>query len=120
MWLNYGLVFVGGGVGSLLRYAFGLWFGASTLPKATFAANILACFIIGVLSGLYLRGQLNDTLRLLLVTGFCGGFSTFSTFSNETLQLLQQNHVSLAAANVVFSVFGCLLATFLGLIFFVR
>jgi CrcB protein len=105
-------VFVGGGIGSLLRYAFsiGFTFKSSEFPWSTFFANIFACVVIGFVSHLYVRGDLNTSTRLLLATGFCGGLSTFSTFSLETLQLLQKGNLLLASVYVFISVTMCLLA----------
>lgn len=115
--MNWLLVFIGGGLGSLVRYALslGLKNWAFTFPFATLISNVLASFIIGVLTAMSLKGILSDEQRLLFATGFCGGFSTFSTFSNETLQLYQNGQLLLAALNIVISVILCLIGTFLGL-----
>lgn len=80
-------VFIGGGSGSLCRYGLSFLFTTTAYPLATLAANILACLLLGYLVGIDIQ---NNTIKLLLATGFCGGFSTFSTFSNETLALGQQ------------------------------
>ncbi|WP_028903272.1 fluoride efflux transporter CrcB [Prevotella sp. P6B4] len=56
-------------------------------PWGTMAVNVIGCFLIGLLSGLSLGGQISSTTKLVLVTGFCGGFTTFSTFMNENLLL---------------------------------
>ena len=90
------LVFIGGGLGSLTRYAVSqcLSFEALALlppPRATLFSNVVSCLILGVLLGLNEQSILSSRYRLLLVTGFCGGFSTFSTFSAEILDLLQSN-----------------------------
>lgn len=82
-------VFLGGGLGSALRYALSLYFASSTpvFPKATFTANLLGAFLIGLLVGYSLKHTIHHSFYLLLVTGFCGGFTTFSTLSLETYQL---------------------------------
>jgi fluoride exporter len=115
--MNWLLVFIGGGLGSLVRYAISLIFNKldSNFPLATLISNVVACFIIGILVGLTMKGQLPDRQRLLFVTGFCGGFSTFSTFSNETIQLWMNGNTTHALLNILFSLILCILATFVGL-----
>ncbi len=110
------LVFLGGGVGSLLRY--GLARSLETLPSdfplPTFLANIAACILLGVVTGLAARSAVSEPQRLFLITGVCGGFSTFSTFSGESLTLLQSGRVALAALYIVCSVAACLLGVAAG------
>lgn len=117
--MNLLYVFVGGGVGSLLRYSFALYPLPFTnnFPWSTFFANIFACVVIGFVSYLYVRGDLNTSTRLLLATGFCGGLSTFSTFSLETLQLMQKGNLLLAGVYVFVSVTMCLLAVAIPVLF---
>ncbi len=115
--MNALLVFLGGGLGSVVRFGISLLirnFGW-TFPLATLISNVTASFIIGVLTALTLKGILSDEQKMLWATGFCGGFSTFSTFSNETVHLFQSGNALTAALNMALSVFLCLLATFLGL-----
>jgi CrcB protein len=111
------LVFLGGGIGSLCRYALGLLLQPHTarFPWATLAANGLACLVLGVLTGLSMHGKLNDQHRLLFATGFCGGFSTFSTFTNETWGLWQNGQPEEALLNVVLSLTVCFLCLLLGI-----
>ena len=114
------LVFAGGGLGSLLRYQLGRIMNQAYLPAfpfATLVINIIASFILGCLLG-YLAGQENQNhpLKLLLAVGFCGGFSTFSTFSYETLTLIRQGQISIAFGNILLSVVLCLGATYIGLL----
>jgi len=82
------LVFLGGGTGSVLRYlvSHGRFSLVQGFPLATLCVNILGSFLIGFLSAWVARTILTNDLRLLLVVGLCGGFTTFSTFSNEGLQ----------------------------------
>jgi len=87
------LVFIGGGIGSCLRYLFSVWLNpvVKQFPLGTFAANFLSCVIFGGISyWLLQRISFSEQLRLLILVGLCGGFSTFSTFSNELHALLQQ------------------------------
>lgn len=106
-------VFIGGGLGSLSRYAIGQWvlmLSDSKFPWGTLAANMLACLVMGLVW--YFGGkelQRQSAWVALLVIGFCGGFSTFSTFSFETLRLLREGMFFWAAGNVVLSVAACLL-----------
>ncbi|MDZ7877499.1 MAG: fluoride efflux transporter CrcB [Saprospiraceae bacterium] len=115
--MNFLLVFLGGGLGSLVRYGISLLISRFEInfPLATFFSNVAACFLIGVLTAATAKGNLSDVHRLLLATGFCGGFSTFSTFSNETLQLAQNGQIFGAFSNVLLSFVFCLAATFVGL-----
>lgn len=98
------LVFVGGGVGSICRHLIGLAmppFATNSFPLGTFTANILGCFIIGLLVG---KINLSNNLNLLLVTGFCGGFTTFSTFSKESLFLIENHQTGLVFSYVIASI----------------
>ena len=86
------VIFLGGGTGSVLRYLISKWLNpiSGSFFLGTFAVNILGCLIIGLISGWVLRTQyIDQTLSLLLITGFCGGFTTFSTFSLENLNLIR-------------------------------
>jgi len=108
------LVFIGGGCGSVLRFGIGFAMQPIQLrfPWATLLANVTACFVIGVLTGLTLNGSISDQRRLLLATGFCGGLSTFSTFTAETWRLFYEGQSWEAFGNIVLSLtlcFGCLL-----------
>lgn len=86
------LVGIGGFIGSYFRYLLSLYIEQkllSTFPYGTFAVNILGCFLIGLLFGLSKQFDIAPEYRLLLGVGFCGGFTTFSTFSYEGIMLLQ-------------------------------
>lgn len=88
---------------------------ASTFPFGTLWVNIFGCFLIGLLYGLSDRGNLsNNELRLFLTVGFCGGFTTFSTFSNENLALLRDGSFLHFTVYAGLSVFLGLAATFGG------
>jgi len=87
--MNFLWVFLGGGIGSILRYAVGLCIGAATFPWATLAVNVGGSFAIGLFGGLSERLGWPEAVRLALTVGLCGGFTTFSTFSKESLALAQ-------------------------------
>ena len=87
--MNVLCVFLGGGVGSVLRYLVGLWVGSTAFPWATFAVNAVGSLAIGLFGGWASRFGWSEALRLSLVVGLCGGFTTFSTFSKESLALIE-------------------------------
>jgi CrcB protein len=114
------LVGLGGGAGSILRYlvswVMGRWavFG---FPAATFLVNVVGCLLIGLLSGVAVRGGgLPTDVRLLLVAGFCGGFTTFSAFSQENVQLFQSGQYLSLALYVSASMVCGFLAVVVGLL----
>ncbi len=112
MWL---WVALGAALGAVLRVGLGIWLPAGRLPWGTIAANILGSLLIGWLIG-RLGGITAENARLqaLLVAGFCGGFTTFSSFSWQTIELLQRGQVGWAIGHGVGSVLICGLATWLG------
>ncbi len=85
------LVFIGGGFGSVLRFIIAKYLNSSEngIPYGTFAANIIGSLLIGIILGLAAKNNtLTENQTLLLATGFCGGFTTFSTFAYENLVFL--------------------------------
>jgi len=102
--MKFLMVFIGGGLGSVMRYGTALLFQCYDLkfPCATLVANTLAAMIIGVLYALDIK-LTQSTWWLLGAVGFCGGLSTFSTFGLETVQLYQQGQATYALLNVVLS-----------------
>ena len=113
------LVGVGGFLGSVARYLVAATLAGYQLsfPYATLGVNIAGCFLIGVIFALSDRGQLlSPEWRIFLTTGFCGGFTTFSTFSYETLRLMQDGEHFYFVLYISTSVLACLAATYLGII----
>lgn len=114
------MVFLGGGCGSIGRWGLSLWikrFAAEWggFPIHTLAANFAGCLIIGLCTA-WLAKQPNASLALLLVTGFCGGFTTFSTFSLESLSLLRSGNLAMGLLYMAASLCLCIAATALGLL----
>jgi CrcB protein len=113
-------VFIGGGLGSLVRFKLGQWvntFHNSNFPFGTFTINVIACFVLGFIIGLADHKQfLSPASRFFWAVGFCGGFSTFSAFSRETLALIQQGQNSTMILYILLSVIVCMTATFGGLL----
>lgn len=114
------VVFAGGGLGSLARFGLGNWINSLHhlhYPLGTLVVNIIACFTLGLFIGLVDNKQLfSTTTRLFWVVGFCGGFSTFSAFSSETLLLFQQGQYASSVLYVIISVILCVSAIFFGII----
>jgi fluoride exporter len=118
---TYGFLSVGCGaaVGAWLRWALGVWLNpfSPTLPLGTLSANLLGGFIIGTVMRAADPLGFSPALRLLLVTGFLGGLTTFSTFSAETSALLVQARYGWAFAEIASHVVGSLSLTLLGIWF---
>lgn len=113
------LVAFGSAVGGVLRYLMSILCPASgAFPWTTLSINVIGSFVIGLTSGLIARccgGSLaGEWIRAVAVVGFCGGFTTFSTFSNETFRLLEGGQSLAAAGYVTLSVLAGLAAVFLG------
>jgi len=116
---NFLIVGLGGASGSMLRYAVQKIFQVQTaaaFPTGTLLVNIAGCFLIGILWSLVSRSLTwNDEMKLLLMTGFCGGFTTFSAFTLEGIGLLKENKAALFFIYLTASVVGGLVATFIGI-----
>ncbi len=112
------VVFLGGGVGTAFRY----WLSGSiyrfidsAFPYGVLLVNVIGCLLIGFLLAVFEeRFVVQPLLRVFFTIGVLGGFTTFSTFSYETISLFREGSVFLGLENVVFSVVGCLFATWLG------
>ena len=109
------LVAVGAGLGALARWASGLAFNAlwAGFPLGTLLVNCLGGLLIGVAMVWFQRSP-HEVWRLFIVTGFLGGFTTFSSFSAESLGLVQRGDVGMAAAHTLAHVFGALACTAAG------
>ncbi|MCU7613445.1 fluoride efflux transporter CrcB [Chryseobacterium sp. GMJ5] len=114
---NLFYIFIGGGFGSVMRYLLSnytqKWWNINYFPMGTFLVNIIGCFLIGFLTSYFAK---NDYyLKYLLITGFCGGFTTFSAFSAENYSLWQNQHFGTLFIYVIMSVIAGFAAVFLGM-----
>ena len=117
---NILLVGIGGFLGSILRYLITVFLAdrtSSLFPFGTLAANLIGCLLIGIILAISERAQiLTPEWRILLTTGFCGGLTTLSTFSYESIRLLQDGEVAFFSANLTLNVLVGFAATYLGLL----
>jgi fluoride exporter len=114
------LVFTGGGLGSLARYILNRWIAGlfvAVFPYGTFLVNMVGCFLIGFILFYTERyGNNADNWRLFLVTGLCGGFTTFSSFSWENSQLITDHRIFIFLVYAGGSIILGLLATYFGIL----
>lgn len=110
--VNYIIVGLGGAAGSMLRYGITLLGSMLNISGcfATFAVNVLGSFLIGLSTGLFKDG----TLLLLLTVGFCGGFTTFSTFSMQNVRIFQDGKLVSAMLYIISTVIVCIISAWLG------
>jgi fluoride exporter len=112
------LIAVGGAAGSVLRYLIGgrvQHFAPHGFPLGTLFVNVVGCFLIGIFVRQFMNIQTHNYLRAFLMVGFCGGFTTFSAFSMETVGLIEGGEYPRAIAYITLSVLLCLIATFAGM-----
>lgn len=113
------LVGLGGAIGSVARFIIQRWTSYNYphyFPWATFGINLAGCFLIGIFWGLSFRSfALNENWKLFLMTGICGGFTTFSAFTLESIGLIREQRMMVFLIYAAGSVVGGLLATYLGI-----
>ncbi|HMJ48448.1 MAG TPA: fluoride efflux transporter CrcB [Ferruginibacter sp.] len=106
----------GGGVGATLRYVVYLLFRNAAMPYPTLLINILGSFILGIILAISLKNNdLMEGTKIFLATGVCGGFTTFSAFSAENLQLIETGKIWVAMLYIALSVVGGITALWLGI-----
>ena len=112
------VISLGAAVGAVLRWALGLKLNSflPELPPGTLVANLVGAYIIGIAIAYFATApSISGEWRLLIITGFCGGLTTFSTFSAEVVSLLQQGRAAVAGGVVAVHVIGSVAMTFLGI-----
>lgn len=112
------LIALGGAAGSVSRYGLGLIVQRTThaFPLGTLTVNVLGCVLVGILARFFMHTQTHPDLRAMLIVGFCGGFTTFSTFSLEVVGLAQGGDWPRAAGYVAASLLFCIAGTALGFV----
>jgi CrcB protein len=111
------LVLAGGALGSVFRYLVSIlahYETSSPFPYKTFIVNVIGCFLVGYLAMRFQQNGISLNFRLFLITGFIGAFTTYSTFSYETLTLFQQGHYKTGLLNIMATTIAGLLAVSLG------
>lgn len=113
-------VFLGGGIGALLRYGVSYVvqkFPSTYFPIATLISNLTACLLVGFFTVLAMKMKTgsSDNFHAFWIIGICGGFSTFSTFAKENLDLMERGHIALAVLNILISIILCI-----GMVYFGR
>ena len=118
LWKSIAAVFIGAGLGALLRYGLSVQLNSlfPTVPPGTLAANLIGTYIVGIAVAFFATTPaISPEWRLLIVTGFCGGLTTFSAFSVELVALLQQGQMGWALAAAGMHLGGSVLMTLAGI-----
>ena len=119
MWLSIFVIFCGAGLGALLRAGFNFLTvsAASTIPLGTFISNMVGGYLIGFAVAFFGNNpQISPEWRLLVVTGFLGGLTTFSSFSAEVVALIQRGELTWALGTALLNLLGSIVLTFLGIL----
>ncbi len=112
--MNIFIVALGGAFGAVCRYGLSQLPVESSFPIATFFTNLIGAFLIGFISGVSEKKGVSKEMVLFIKTGFCGGFTTFSTFSLETVTLLEQGKYGIGTVYMALSLVCCLAGVVLG------
>ena len=111
---NIMFVALGGALGSVCRYLVARII-VTSFPWGTFTVNVLGSLLIGLLVGLTAKGIVSPEMKLILVTGFCGGFTTFSTFANESFSMMKAGDMMMTAFYVTASIIVGMVAVWVGM-----
>jgi CrcB protein len=117
-WTGFGVIGIGAALGAWLRWILGLWLNPlfPSVPMGTLAANLIGGYLVGVAVAVFhVNVELSPELRLFLITGFLGGLTTFSSFSAETVALIQRAEWGWVIGTIGLHVVGSLLMTLLGI-----
>ncbi|MFL2628838.1 MAG: fluoride efflux transporter CrcB [Candidatus Marisimplicoccus sp.] len=109
------LVFLGGGLGSSLRWLINKFIPSDTFPYSTISVNLIGCLLIGILAGYLLsHDNFKSDIYSLLVIGFCGGLTTFSAFALDNYNLIKSNDFFNTILYITLSVAGCIIMIYTG------
>ena len=114
------IVFIGGGLGTVMRFLIGklLPYSGKGFPWSTFCANLIGCMLIGLLTGYFLRnsGENQSSMVLFATIGFCGGFTTFSSFAHENLFFIRSGDYSMLLVYSLISFSAGIVMVYLGIL----